>query len=35
MIIFLAYRVNFDIWRMMSRLLRDLRRERKEGKIML
>jgi hypothetical protein len=35
MIIFLAYRINFGIWRIMMRLLRGSRHEGKEGEIML
>jgi hypothetical protein len=35
MIIFLAYRINFDIWRMMVRLLCGSRCEGKEGKMVL
>jgi hypothetical protein len=35
MIIFLAYRINFGIWRMMIRLLRGSHREGKEGKMVL
>jgi hypothetical protein len=35
MIIFLAYRINFGIWRRMIRLLRGSHCEGKEGKMAL